>query len=145
MKNRYKNPEEKQYRLNWLKSHKDSVNLASKTWRRKVGREYFRNWESENPRITSHYEPDTRHAMTERLYIDDFACKWYGCKLTKEDCRIDVNHILPINEYPELEAEVSNMICYCKWHHALFHLKRGDSFWRWILGKDIEPIEVRAS
>jgi hypothetical protein len=54
---------------------------------------------------------------------DKNTCKWYGCG---KKTTIQVHHIFPQSEYPELKYVEQYMICYCKEHHKLWHYKRGD-------------------
>ena len=89
---------------------------------------YLRKMYKENP--TPHWNTiqtkELKNAMHVARKRDNFSCKWYGCKLTRKDIRIDVHHIFPRSEYPELELIVKFMICYCVYHHFLFHALRGD-------------------
>jgi hypothetical protein len=59
---------------------------------------------------------------------DNNTCQWYKCgKSPKDKVIIHVHHIFPRSEYPELMYEEKYMICYCRFHHALWHESRGDT------------------
>ena len=45
-------------------------------------------------------------------------CQWYGCG-SKID--IEVHHIFPRREYPQLAIDERYMICYCDEHHMKWH------------------------
>lgn len=59
-------------------------------------------------------------------------CQWYNCNRTPKDMRIDVHHIFPISEYPELRCIEEYMIIYCKEHHSYWHKMRGDFYYKFI-------------
>lgn len=64
---------------------------------------------------------------------DKNTCKWYNCGKTSKISRIDVHHIFPQSEYPELKYIQEYMLCYCKEHHAIWHKYRGDKYYKLIL------------
>ena len=89
--------------------------------------EYNKIWLKTYPRTRRHHSFELQLAMNNVRKRDNNTCQWYGCDLTYKETTIQVNHIFPISEYPELELIEEYMICYCKKHHALFHGYRGDS------------------
>ena len=68
--------------------------------------------------------PELRHAMNNVRIRDNNTCRWYGCNSNKN---VHVHHIFPQSEYPELATIERYMICYCAYHHKVFHDVRGDS------------------
>jgi len=58
---------------------------------------------------------------------DNNTCQWQGCGLTHKQAPVEVNHIFPKSEYPELQLVEQYMICYCLNHHVVWHLYRGDT------------------
>jgi hypothetical protein len=61
---------------------------------------------------------------------DKNTCQWYNC--TKSGRGINVHHIFPKSEYPQLQYEEKYMICYCTEHHKQWHKARGDKYHRLI-------------
>ena len=79
-----------------------------------------------NPRSSLKYSLELQLSMNNVRKRDKNKCQWFGCNKNWKDGEIHVNHIFPRNEYPEYELVEQYMICYCKYHHALFHKARGD-------------------
>jgi len=53
-------------------------------------------------------------------------CQWYKCNRTPLNMIIDIHHIFPVSEYPNLRYREEYMIPYCIEHHAKWHKYRGD-------------------
>ena len=112
----------KQYRAKNKEHIKEYHKWFESTPERKA---YRKKWNKENPR--SHgYDIELEFAMNTVRIRDKNTCQWQGCGLTYKQVPIDVHHIFPRKEYPELELIEQYMICYCLNHHALFHQYRGD-------------------
>jgi len=69
---------------------------------------------------------EMRITMALRKRLDNSTCQWYNCGKTGKDTTIDVHHIFPKSEYPQYSIKLEYMICYCRWHHYLWHKSRGD-------------------
>lgn len=88
------------------------------------------------------YKPHSRKDLSLELQIAmnnvrlryNNICQWQNCN--KQGRGIQVHHIFPRNEYPELELIESYMICYCKNHHSKFHEMRGDTYYGFIRGNN---------
>lgn len=74
-------------------------------------------------------DPILEIAMANVRIRDDNTCKWYNCS---KKTTIQVHHIFPQSEYPELKYIESYMICYCRKHHKEWHKKRGDLYYHLI-------------
>ena len=105
------------YQRQWYWKNRDK--------RIQANQQYTRN----HPRSHSHtYSPQLEIAMNNVRKRDKNTCQWYNCKLTYRNAPIHVHHIFPRSEYPELQYEEQDMICYCANHHELFHRYRGDKY-----------------
>jgi len=101
-------------------------------------RERDRKWKKENPRSGNHVSYELQEAMLNVRIRDKNTCQWAKCGLTNKEARIDVHHIFPKNEYPDLELVEQYMICYCSFHHRSWHKSRGDSY-----AEMIHPIKTK--
>ena len=131
-------------------THKKNRMEYNKQWRKKnpdYRHEYYlknierhrettKIWKKNNPRAGYIYSYELQNAINNVRYRDNNTCQWDKCGLTHKQTQIDVNHIFPKSEYPELELVEQYMICYCGFHHAMFHNYRGDEkVSNWILGR----------
>jgi len=91
-------------------------------------KEYKKQWRKDNPSSNRSESIELQLAMNNVRKRDNSTCQWYGCNLSFRSTMIDVHHIFPRKEYPELELIESYMICYCRDHHYEFHSSRGDNF-----------------
>lgn len=91
-----------------------------------------REWKRNNPKSGSCYDMELQDAMNNVRIRDKNTCQWQRCNLTFKQTTIHVHHIFPRNEYPELELIEQYMICYCNFHHGLWHKYRGDSYYEII-------------
>lgn len=134
MNDRYHNPAtgQKQYQLDQQKINKDSVNANTRRWHAK-NPDYFKNWEFEHPRSHVMDPPEIQQAKQQARIRDKNTCQKEGCKKTSKEISIHVHHIKLKAEYPELAADVDNLVCLCVTHHAQTHKERGDPYWRWII------------
>jgi len=98
--------------------------------------EYKKEWSKNNPRSSHTYSYDLQDAMNNVRVRDKNTCKWYNCGLTNRQAPIQVNHIFPRNEYPELELVEKYMICYCLNHHVMFHFYRGDKYYKLLASQN---------
>ena len=132
----------KQYHIKWNKNNRDKVRgyfrkyelnnlekryLKNKRWREK-NPDYQNKWRKNNPRSSNKYSHDLQDAMNNVRQRDKNTCQWFGCGLTFRQAPIQVHHIFPRKEYPDLELVEQYMICYCMNHHWLWHKYRGDEY-----------------
>lgn len=85
---------------------------------------------------------DLQDAMNNVRVRDKNACQWQNCKLTFREATINVHHIFPRSEYPELELIEKYMICYCAGHHGKWHEVRGDSYSKLIICQNSNGVEI---
>lgn len=78
------------------------------------------------PNWNTSWSKELKKAMYRVRKRDNNMCKWQDCNLNTNVIRIHVHHIFPRSEYPELQLIERYMICYCVYHHFLFHKYRGD-------------------
>ena len=68
------------------------------------------------------WDPAEEKAKAQARVRDGGMCRWFGC-----DKRLDhVHHIVVDPKRPELRYILSNLICYCREHHAKFHEAKGE-------------------
>ena len=91
---------------------------------------YSRLFDPKSPRKKNSIEEWI--AMNNVRKRDSNTCKWYGCNRNQFDMIIDVHHIFPKSEYPELRFLEEYMICYCREHHCIWHEKRGDTCFKFL-------------
>lgn len=138
--------ERKKYMHNYHLKDKDKLNLMAKNWKlanperiRDTARnwrienpehikKYKREWQLANPRSSSHYSIEMLESTDNARKRDNNTCQWQGCGLTHKETIIHVHHIFPKSEYPKLELVEQYMICYCIFHHELWHKYRKDSY-----------------
>ena len=137
------NPEKmkRYYKKHHIKN-KEKRNAFNKIWREK-NPDYQSKWRKENPRSSNKYSIDLQEAMNNVRIRDKNTCKWYKCGLSFRNAPIQVHHIFPRNEYPDLELIQNYMICYCANHHWLWHKYRGDSCARLIIPKQKLILEMK--
>lgn len=92
---------------------------------------YMEIWNKNNPH-SSGGNFELRLAIDSVKKRDKNTCQWQGCGLTFEQTTIDVHHIFPRKEYPELELIQRYMICYCVAHHYFWHKMKGDHYYHLI-------------
>lgn len=140
------------YNKNYRKTNRDKLNEKDRLYRKNNPNiirewktknkdhieEYNRKYRLENPK-SRHYQDDIelQLAINNVRIRDKNTCQWYKCRLTHKEITIDVNHIFPISEYPDLRYIEQYMICYCKKHHSLWHEFRGDPYYKMIKSKSI--------
>jgi len=90
--------------------------------------EMTRIWRKNNPRSNRSLYLELQDAMNAVRIRDNNTCQWQGCGVTHRQTRIDVHHIFPRSEYPDLELVEQYMICYCPNHHSYWHRMRGDPY-----------------
>ncbi len=93
---------------------------------------YMDIWNKNNPDSSCGENWELRLKMNNVRKRDNNTCKWFNCNLTHKETIIDVHHIFPRSEYPELELIEKFMICYCIDHHSLWHEMRGDKYFHLI-------------
>ena len=100
---------------------------------------YLKNYNKENPTHKSNmgYPIELQLAMNNVRKRDNNTCQWYDCKLTVNETIIHVHHIFPKSKYPELQLIEKYMICYCGFHHSLFHEYRGDFYYKLIINNPL--------
>lgn len=94
----------------------------------------YKRWSANNPRSNPHVSLETKIAMANVRIRDNNTCQWYGCGKTHKNLPIHVHHIFLTSEHPELSHIEPYMICYCIFHHALWHKKRGDNSYAFLKG-----------
>lgn len=123
-----KNNPEKMRLSNYKQNHSLKGKLRSEKYQKsQKGITYHKEYEKNNPRSRS-TDYNLQDAMNNVRARDKNTCKWYKCGLTNRQAPIQVNHIFPKSEYPELKYEEKYMICYCLNHHIMFHYYRGDGY-----------------
>lgn len=93
---------------------------------REKERKRLKEWKKNNPTSTYKFGLEQQIAMDLVRIRDKNTCKWYNCGKTHKETQIDVHHIFPRSEYPELELIEQYMLCYCVEHHTKWHEMRGD-------------------
>jgi hypothetical protein len=91
----------------------------------------------ENPQSNRSDSLELQFAKNRVRLRDGNKCQWQGCVMDFRQSRIDVHHIFPKSEHPELELEERFMICYCVSHHAYWHMMRGDHYFK-MINPDLE-------
>jgi len=113
------------YSKKYESNNKEERNQKNKNWR-KNNPTYQNQWRKNNPRSSPSYSLELQDAMNNVRLRDKNTCQWQGCGLTFRQAPIQVHHIFPRKEYPELELVEQYLICYCMNHHWLWHKYRGD-------------------
>lgn len=134
----------KEYRL----KNKEKIKAYRKEFESRPERiAYRKKWNRENPKSRcSSYPLELEISMNNVRKRDNNTCQWYGCGLkAREGIPIDVHHIFPRSEYPELELVEEYMLCYCLNHHVMFHKYRGDQVWQFLAAsrKQEDPLQEK--
>lgn len=85
---------------------------------------YKRMYLKTHPQVGVGFSPELRRAMRRVRKRDENKCKWYNCKSNSDNAVIQVNHIFPRIDYPELQLIENYMISYCVKHHLHWHYMR---------------------
>lgn len=114
----------KQQLKDWCKkNHKKRRISNNKYFHSEKGQETRLMYRQNHPIPSSEYHPQIRKAMNLRRKIDQNKCQWFGCIKTK----VEVHKIFPLSKYvQELSFLVKNLICYCAYHHLVWHQYNGD-------------------
>ena len=128
----------------WRERNKERRKIYEQEFEKRPERiAYRKQWRKENPRSKcSSYPLELEIAMNNVRIRDKNTCQWFNCNLTHREAPIDVHHIFPRSEYPELELIEKYMLCYCLNHHVMFHQFRGDKVWQLLASRRFEkPLE----
>jgi len=95
--------------------------------------DYNKKYSKNNPKASTSYTLEDQEAINNVKKRDKNTCQWFNCGLTHRQAEIHVHHIFPRSKYPELELIEQYMICYCAFHHGLWHKYRRDQYANLIL------------
>lgn len=125
----------------WNSQNKERIHGYQKKFR-EANPIYFKEYHKLNPRSNTNYSPELQESTDNVRKRDNNTCQWQGCGLTHRETIIHVHHIFPKSEYPDWELIEQYMICYCQWHHGLWHRYRGDYYANLIL-KSTNTVMIR--
>ncbi len=97
--------------------------------------ERHKKYRLEHPRSNHSGSIEEQIVMNNVRIRDKQTCQWHNCNLTFREAPIHVHHIFPKSEYPNLKLIERYMICYCANHHGLWHMYRGDKYYKLITAK----------
>jgi len=119
--------EENRRSLEYFYKHRAELNKHSLEYyykNRERLLQYNREYLKKYPRSSPELPYDIREAMNRVKKKQNNTCQWYECGLTNRETIIQVHHIFPQKEHPDLATNEQYMICYCWEHHNLWHKKR---------------------